>query len=126
MSVMEGQSSTLAPSLRKGSLANFGECSAPMSQKVNAQLRHHKRVKMMLKMNVLFKNLSRTPDELYEGGNDSSIFLKQNFQQLIAKSIPGQQEVEVPLGTNGCAFFSFKELWDKPQGAADYFRLFSK
>lgn len=33
---------------------------------------------------------------------------------------------QVPLGANGCAYFPFEELCDKPLGAADYFGLFSK
>lgn len=33
---------------------------------------------------------------------------------------------QVPLGANGCAYFAFEELCDKPLGAADYFGLFSK
>lgn len=30
------------------------------------------------------------------------------------------------MGANGCAYFSFEELCDRPLGAADYFGLFSK
>lgn len=33
---------------------------------------------------------------------------------------------QVPLGANGCAYFPFEELCDRPLGAADYFGLFSK
>lgn len=30
------------------------------------------------------------------------------------------------MGANGCAYFPFEELCDRPLGAADYFGLFSK
>lgn len=33
---------------------------------------------------------------------------------------------QVPLGANGCAYFTFEELCDRPLGAADYFGLCSK
>ncbi|XP_045809967.1 AFG1-like ATPase isoform X1 [Trifolium pratense] len=33
---------------------------------------------------------------------------------------------QVPLGANGCAYFTFEELCDQPLGAADYFGLFKK
>lgn len=33
---------------------------------------------------------------------------------------------QVPLGANGCAYFPFEELCDRPLGAADYFGLFKK
>lgn len=33
---------------------------------------------------------------------------------------------QVPLGANGCAYFTFEELCDRPLGAADYSGLFSK
>ncbi|KAL1816164.1 hypothetical protein DCAR_0520537 [Daucus carota subsp. sativus] len=58
--------------------------------------------------------------------------LKQKFEQLIDSHSAGPQEVEVvmgrrllvPLGANGCAYFPFEELCDRPLGAADYFGLF--
>ncbi|KAK1388196.1 hypothetical protein POM88_016374 [Heracleum sosnowskyi] len=58
--------------------------------------------------------------------------LKQKFEQLIGSHSAGPQEVEVvmgrrllvPLGANGCAYFLFEELCDRPLGAADYFGLF--
>jgi len=34
--------------------------------------------------------------------------------------------LQVPLGANGCAYFPFEDLCDKPLGVADYFGLFSK
>ena len=33
---------------------------------------------------------------------------------------------QISLGANGCAYFPFEDLCDKPLGAADYFGLFSK
>ncbi|KVH93729.1 ATPase, AFG1-like protein [Cynara cardunculus var. scolymus] len=63
--------------------------------------------------------------------NDSSDFLMQKFKDLVGEHTPRPQEVEVvmgrklqvPLGANGCAYFPFEELCDKPLGAADYFGL---
>ncbi|KAL6012239.1 hypothetical protein ACLOJK_002717 [Asimina triloba] len=60
--------------------------------------------------------------------------LKKKFQQLIGQPVPRPQVVEVvmgrklevPLGANGCAYFLFEELCDKPLGAADYFGLFKE
>ena len=34
--------------------------------------------------------------------------------------------LQVSLGANGCAYFPFEDLCDKPLGVADYFGLFSK
>ncbi|VAH22242.1 unnamed protein product [Triticum turgidum subsp. durum] len=34
--------------------------------------------------------------------------------------------MQVPLGANGCAYFQFEDLCDRPIGAADYFGLFKK
>lgn len=34
--------------------------------------------------------------------------------------------IQVPLGANGCAYFPFEDLCDRPLGAADYFGLFSE
>ena len=48
--------------------------------------------------------------------------LSVNFLRLFL-FIPSYQ---VPLGANGCAYFPFEELCDKPLGAADYFGLFSE
>ncbi|PKI42373.1 hypothetical protein CRG98_037251 [Punica granatum] len=53
------------------------------------------------------------------------------FVELVGDSAPVPQEVEVvmgrtlkvPLGANGCAYFSFEELCNRPLGAADYFGL---
>ncbi|XP_063936722.1 uncharacterized protein LOC108225133 isoform X2 [Daucus carota subsp. sativus] len=57
--------------------------------------------------------------------------LKQKFEQLIShhKAVPQKVEVimgrrlQVPLGANGCAYFTFEDLCDKPLGAADYLGL---
>ncbi|KDO62334.1 hypothetical protein CISIN_1g024706mg [Citrus sinensis] len=68
----------------------------------------------------------------YFVGKGSSEVMKQKFRDLIGEHEAGPQEVEVvmgrklqvPLGANGCAYFEFEELCDKPLGAADYFGLF--
>ncbi|XP_020572357.1 lactation elevated protein 1 [Phalaenopsis equestris] len=60
--------------------------------------------------------------------------LKKKFLNLIGKETPHPQVVEVvmgrhlqvPIGANGCAYFSFVDLCDKPLGAADYLGLFEK
>nr|XP_018678543.1 PREDICTED: lactation elevated protein 1-like isoform X3 [Musa acuminata subsp. malaccensis] len=60
--------------------------------------------------------------------------LREKFHQLIGAEKPGPQVVEVvmgrklqvPLGANGCAYFPFEDLCDRPLGAADYFGLFSE
>ncbi|RVW84703.1 AFG1-like ATPase [Vitis vinifera] len=65
---------------------------------------------------------------------DASGLVKQKFQHLIGEHTAVPQEVEVvmgrklqiPLGANGCAYFPFEDLCDKPLGAADYFGLFKK
>ncbi|XP_050130579.1 uncharacterized protein LOC126607150 isoform X3 [Malus sylvestris] len=67
----------------------------------------------------------------YFVGKDLSGFLKQSFQQLIGEheAVPQEAEVvmgrtlKVPLGANGCAYFPFEELCNRPLGAADYFGL---
>ncbi|GFY80654.1 AFG1-like ATPase family protein [Actinidia rufa] len=67
----------------------------------------------------------------YFVGKESSSLCKLKFEQLIGKHTACPQEVEVvmgrtlqvPLGANGCAYFPFEELCDKPLGAADYFGL---
>ncbi|KAJ8751004.1 hypothetical protein K2173_016185 [Erythroxylum novogranatense] len=83
---------------------------------------------------VDYRKLTSAEQGFYFVGNDSSDILKQKFQQLIGEqtAVPQQVEVvmgrtlQVPLGANGCAYFSFEELCDKPLGAADYFGLFNK
>ncbi|CBI36595.3 hypothetical protein VitviT2T_016962 [Vitis vinifera] len=65
---------------------------------------------------------------------DASGLVKQKFQHLIGEHTAVPQEVEVvmgrklqiSLGANGCAYFPFEDLCDKPLGAADYFGLFKK
>lgn len=81
-----------------------------------------------------YRKMTSGGQGFYLVGSDSSGFLKKKFQQLIGEGTPTPQEVEVvmgrklhvPLGANGCAYFPFEELCDKPLGAADYFGLFKK
>ncbi|GAB4837764.1 hypothetical protein Ancab_002630 [Ancistrocladus abbreviatus] len=83
---------------------------------------------------VDYRKLTSAEQGFYFIGKDISGLLKDQFQQLIGENKPYPQEVEVvmgrtlkvPLGANGCAYFPFEELCDRPLGAADYFGLFSK
>ncbi|CAN0912237.1 5'-nucleotidase domain-containing protein DDB_G0275467 [Linum grandiflorum] len=68
----------------------------------------------------------------YFVGKNIAGLLKQTFQELVGKHEVGSVEVEVvmgrklevPFAANGCAYFKFEELCDRPLGAADYFGLF--
>ncbi|XP_059460077.1 uncharacterized protein LOC132189371 isoform X1 [Corylus avellana] len=79
-----------------------------------------------------YRKMTSAEEGFYFIGTDLSGFLKQKFHQLIGEHIATPQEVEVvmgrklkvSLGANGCAFFPFEELCDRPLGAADYFGLF--
>ncbi|XP_022755358.1 AFG1-like ATPase isoform X2 [Durio zibethinus] len=81
---------------------------------------------------VDYRKLTSAEQGFYFIGKDLSGLLKQKFEQLIGENVASPQVVEVvmgrtlqvPLGANGCAYFSFEELCDKPLGAADYFGLF--
>ncbi|KAJ9141239.1 hypothetical protein P3X46_031800 [Hevea brasiliensis] len=81
---------------------------------------------------VDYRKMTSAEQGFYFVGKDLSGLLKQKFQELIGKQTAVPQKVEVvmgrtlqvPLGANGCAYFSFEELCDKPLGAADYFGLF--
>ncbi|KAK8604854.1 hypothetical protein V6N13_082321 [Hibiscus sabdariffa] len=81
---------------------------------------------------VDYRKLTSAEEGFYFIGKDLSNLLKQNFQQLIGEHAASPQVVEVvmgrtlqvPLGADGCAYFSFEELCDRPLGAADYFGLF--
>ncbi|KAJ8767508.1 hypothetical protein K2173_017552 [Erythroxylum novogranatense] len=83
---------------------------------------------------VDYRKLTSAEQGFYFVGKDSSNILEQKFQQLIGEQTAVMQQVEVvmgrtlrvPLGANGCAYFHFEELCDKPLGAADYFGLFNK
>ncbi|KAJ6863262.1 hypothetical protein NC652_039961 [Populus alba x Populus x berolinensis] len=80
---------------------------------------------------VDYRKMTSAQHGFYFVGKESSSLLKQKFQQLIGEEKACPQEVEVvmgrtlqvPLGANGCAYFPFEELCDKPLGAADYFGL---
>ncbi|GLT97593.1 hypothetical protein SLE2022_151500 [Rubroshorea leprosula] len=79
-----------------------------------------------------YRKLTSAEQGFYLIGKDLSSLLQQKFKQLIGEQDIAQQEVEVvmgrtlkvPMGANGCAYFPFDELCDKPLGAADYFGLF--
>nr|KJB23580.1 hypothetical protein B456_004G105600 [Gossypium raimondii] len=81
---------------------------------------------------VDYRKLTSAEEGFYFIGKDLSSLLKTTFQQLIGEHVARPQVVEVvmgrtlqvPLGANGCAYFSFEELCDRPLGAADYFGLF--
>ncbi|GFP85474.1 lactation elevated protein 1 [Phtheirospermum japonicum] len=81
---------------------------------------------------VDYRKMTSAEQGFYLVGKHLSGLLKQKFQQLIGEQVAVPQEVEVvmgrklqvPLGANGCAYFPFEELCDRPLGAADYFGLF--
>ncbi|KAL5842196.1 hypothetical protein ACOSQ3_012799 [Xanthoceras sorbifolium] len=81
---------------------------------------------------VDYRKMTSAQQGFYFIGKDSSSLLKQKFQELIGDHKAGPQEVEVvmgrtlqvPLSANGCAYFQFEELCERPLGAADYFGLF--
>ncbi|ONK78858.1 uncharacterized protein A4U43_C01F300 [Asparagus officinalis] len=81
-----------------------------------------------------YRKMTNAEQGFYLVGHEYSGLLKQKFQQLIGEGTPFPQVVEVvmgrqlqvPLGANGCAYFPFEELCDRPLGAADYFGLFKK
>ncbi|KAJ0251543.1 AFG1-like ATPase family protein [Hirschfeldia incana] len=83
---------------------------------------------------VDYRKLTSAEEGFYFIGTDISGLLKQKFQQLVGDEPAGPQVVEVvmgrklqvPLAANGCAYFLFEELCDRPLGAADYLGLFKK
>ncbi|XP_068647699.1 uncharacterized protein [Aristolochia californica] len=83
---------------------------------------------------VDYRKMTSAEQGFYFVGNAHSGLLKQNFQHLVGPDTPTPQVVEVvmgrklevPLGANGCAYFLFEDLCDRPLGAADYFGLFKK
>lgn len=83
---------------------------------------------------VDYRKLTSGEEGFYLVGQDLTRILKAKFQHLIGEHEAQPQEVEVvmgrklkvPLGANGCAYFPFEELCDRPLGAADYFGLCSK
>ncbi|XP_030523645.1 AFG1-like ATPase [Rhodamnia argentea] len=81
---------------------------------------------------VDYRKMTSAEQGSYFVGDNSSAYLLQKFQHLIGEHTTARpQEVEVvmgrklkvPLGANGCAYFPFEELCDRPLGAADYFGL---
>ncbi|CAF2030536.1 unnamed protein product [Brassica napus] len=84
---------------------------------------------------VDYRKLTSAEQGFYFIGTDLSTLLKQKFQELIGGNVVARPQVvevvmgrklQVSLGANGCAYFPFEELCDRPLGAADYFGLFSK
>uniref|UniRef100_A0A0D9X609 AAA+ ATPase domain-containing protein n=2 Tax=Leersia perrieri TaxID=77586 RepID=A0A0D9X609_9ORYZ len=83
---------------------------------------------------VDYRQLGSAEQGFYFVGKQYSTLLQQKFQTLIGDEEPRPQTVEVvmgrqlqvPLGANGCAYFPFDDLCDRPLGAADYFGLFKK
>ncbi|XP_042500687.1 AFG1-like ATPase isoform X2 [Macadamia integrifolia] len=83
---------------------------------------------------VDYRKMTSAEQGFYFVGEELSGFLKQKFEQLMGDHSAHPQEVEVvmgrtlqvPLGANGCAYFPFEDLCDRPLGAADYFGLFKK
>ncbi|XP_078173908.1 uncharacterized protein LOC144567602 isoform X2 [Carex rostrata] len=79
-----------------------------------------------------YRKIGSAEQGFYFIGHKYNDYLKQKFLQLVGNDTPQPQIVEVvmgrklkvPLGSNGCAFFSFEDLCDRPLGAADYFGLF--
>lgn len=80
-----------------------------------------------------YRKLTSAEQGFYYIGINTAVF-EQRFLSLIGTETPRPQVVEVvmgrelqiPLGANGCAYFSFTDLCDKPLGAADYLGLFEK
>ncbi|KAF2285886.1 hypothetical protein GH714_008711 [Hevea brasiliensis] len=80
---------------------------------------------------ILVATSNRAPDNLYEGGLQRDLFLpfiatlkERCVVHEIGSLVDYRKMTSVPLGADGCAYFSFEELCDKPLGAADYFGLF--
>ncbi|XP_078148830.1 uncharacterized protein LOC144544253 isoform X2 [Carex rostrata] len=81
-----------------------------------------------------YRKMGSAEQGYYYVGSKYNQLLKQKFQELVGDEKPRPQVVEVimgrklevPLGANGCAYFPFEELCDRPLGAADYFGLFKK
>ncbi|CAN8326205.1 unnamed protein product [Cochlearia groenlandica] len=83
---------------------------------------------------VDYRKLTSAEEGFYFIGKNISGLLIQKFQLLVGDAPAGPQVVEVvmgrklqvPLAANGCAYFLFEELCDRPLGAADYLGLFKK
>ncbi|KAL9242229.1 hypothetical protein vseg_016249 [Gypsophila vaccaria] len=83
---------------------------------------------------VDYRKLTSGEQGFYLIGLDLSGVLNAAFQKLVGEHKPSAHEVEVvmgrklqvPLGANGCAYFHFDDLCDRPLGAADYLGLFKK
>ncbi|KAF3792181.1 Lactation elevated protein 1 [Nymphaea thermarum] len=80
---------------------------------------------------VDYRKMTSAEHGFYYSGFRYSLLLKEKFQQLVGPYTPRPKEIEilmgrkllVPQGANGCAYFRFEDLCEKPLGAADYFGL---
>ncbi|GJT45801.1 AFG1-like ATPase [Tanacetum coccineum] len=80
---------------------------------------------------VDYRRRTSAEEGFYFIQHSTSGFLMQRFNELIGKHTARPQEakvvmgrtLQVPFGADGCAYFPFEELCDKPLGAADYFGL---
>ncbi|KAI3996650.1 hypothetical protein MKX01_009482 [Papaver californicum] len=71
---------------------------------------------------ILVATSNRAPDNLYERGLQRDLFLPF-IATLKERCVSHEIGSAVPLGANGCAYFPFEYLCDRPLGAADYFGL---
>ncbi|KAG8364622.1 hypothetical protein BUALT_Bualt18G0016600 [Buddleja alternifolia] len=81
---------------------------------------------------ILIATSNRAPENLYQGGLQKDLFLpfvatlkERCLVHEIGSPVDYRKLFSVPLGANGCAYFNFEELCNRPLGAADYSALFN-